>query len=125
MARTSVLRRSCPNRACELRGTSGEGNITKHGFLKVKFGRRRRYRCTACGITFGINTGTTYHFMRPHSSLKFGKEVRTPAIQAGLATKQLSFRDVFLSSRQIRGSNVLLMVIGGGVDRELEQSRAA
>jgi hypothetical protein len=38
-----------------------------------------------------------YNFIRPHRALKFGLEVRTPAIQAGLATKRLSFREVFMA----------------------------
>jgi IS1 family transposase len=36
-----------------------------------------------------------YNFLRPHRALKFGQEVRTPAMQAGLTAKRLSFRDVF------------------------------
>ena len=28
-----------------------------------------------------------YNFVRPHGALKFGREVRTPAMQAGLATR--------------------------------------
>jgi hypothetical protein len=36
-----------------------------------------------------------YNFIRPHSALRFGAEVRTPAMQAGLAARKLSFRDVF------------------------------
>ena len=38
-----------------------------------------------------------YNFLRPHRALKFGREVRTPAMQAGLAKKRLTFRDVFMS----------------------------
>jgi hypothetical protein len=38
-----------------------------------------------------------YNFVRPHMALKFGKSVRTPAMQAGLVTKRLSFRDIFTS----------------------------
>jgi len=37
-----------------------------------------------------------YNFIRPHRSLKFGKERRTPAWQAGLVSRQLSFREIFL-----------------------------
>ena len=37
-----------------------------------------------------------YNFIRPHSALRFGAEVRTPAVQAGLAVRKLSFRDVFM-----------------------------
>ena len=36
-----------------------------------------------------------YNFIRPHSALKFGSEVRTPAKQAGLVRRNLSFRDIF------------------------------
>ena len=38
-----------------------------------------------------------YNFLRPHRALKFGREVRTPAMQAGLTQKRLTFRDVFES----------------------------
>ena len=37
-----------------------------------------------------------YNFIRPHSALRFGAEVRTPAMQAGLAVRKLCFRDVFM-----------------------------
>ena len=37
-----------------------------------------------------------YNFIRPHRSLKLGKERRTPAWQAGVVSRQLSFRDIFL-----------------------------
>jgi IS1 family transposase len=36
-----------------------------------------------------------YNFVRPHSALKFGDETQTPAMQAGLVKKQLSFREIF------------------------------
>jgi IS1 family transposase len=38
-----------------------------------------------------------YNFIRPHRALKFGREIRTPAMQAGLVTKRLSFREVFVA----------------------------
>ncbi len=37
-----------------------------------------------------------YNFIRPHGALRFGREVRTPAMQAGLATRRLTFREVFV-----------------------------
>jgi hypothetical protein len=37
-----------------------------------------------------------YNFIRPHRSLRLGKEKRTPAWQAGLVSRQLSFREIFL-----------------------------
>jgi IS1 family transposase len=36
------------------------------------------------------------NFVRPHSSLKFGSVTRTPAMQAGLAKRALTFREIFL-----------------------------
>ena len=50
-----------------------------------------------------------YNFLRPHRALKFGKTLRTPAMQAGLAKKRLSFRDVFTS--QVAFLLFFLMVI--------------
>jgi hypothetical protein len=36
-----------------------------------------------------------YNFVRRHSSLRFGGDLRTPAMQAGLASRPLAFRDIF------------------------------
>jgi hypothetical protein len=35
-----------------------------------------------------------YNFLRPHLALKFGQQTRTPAMQAGLVSKRLTFRDI-------------------------------
>ena len=53
-----------------------------------------------------------YNFLRPHRALKFGETLRTPAMQAGLAKKRLSFRDVF-TSRAAFFLFVLMMVVAG------------
>ena len=37
----------------------------------------------------------SYNFVLPHSALRFGRETRTPGMQAGLAAKLLRFRGVF------------------------------
>ena len=37
-----------------------------------------------------------YNFVRPHGALKFGRETWTPAMQAGLATRRFTFREVFV-----------------------------
>ena len=42
-----------------------------------------------------------YHFGRPHGALKFGRETRTPAMQAGLATRRLTLRDIFVFLRRV------------------------
>jgi hypothetical protein len=39
-----------------------------------------------------------YNFARPHMALKFGREMRTPAIQAGLTTRRLTLREIFPSA---------------------------
>ena len=42
-----------------------------------------------------------YNFVRPHRALKFGREIRTPAMQAGLTTRRLTIRDIFVSMRSL------------------------
>ena len=42
-----------------------------------------------------------YNFIRLHSALKFGSEIRTPAMQAGLVKNHLSFRDIFMDLKII------------------------
>ncbi len=37
-----------------------------------------------------------YNFGRSHAALRFGREVRTPAMQAGLMSRKLTFRDLFV-----------------------------
>ena len=39
-----------------------------------------------------------YNFVRPHGALKFGREIRTPAMQAGLTIRRLTFRGIFLAT---------------------------
>ena len=39
-----------------------------------------------------------YNFVRPHRALKFGREVRTPAMQAGLTKRRLTLREIFSAS---------------------------
>jgi hypothetical protein len=40
-----------------------------------------------------------YNFIRPHRALKFGRELRTPAMQAGLTNRVLRLREVFSSKK--------------------------
>ena len=42
-----------------------------------------------------------YNFIRPHGALKFGKLIRTPAMQAGLVSRRLRFCDIL---RAVSGS---------------------
>jgi len=52
-----------------------------------------------------------YNFLRPHRALKFGKTIRTPAMQAGLAKKRLSFRDLFTSRAAFFLFGLLMVVV--------------
>ena len=36
-----------------------------------------------------------YHFIRPHRALRFGRETRTPAMQAGLVSAPMNWSDIF------------------------------
>jgi hypothetical protein len=36
-----------------------------------------------------------YNFVRRHSTLRFGRESRTPAMQAGIASRPLTLREIF------------------------------
>jgi hypothetical protein len=47
-----------------------------------------------------------YNFVRPHRALRFGREVRTPAVQAGLTKRRLTFRQIF-------SSRMVLVALGG------------
>jgi hypothetical protein len=38
-----------------------------------------------------------YNFVRPHRALKFGREIKKPAVQAGLSTRRLTLREIFSS----------------------------
>ena len=109
---------ACAKPGCDNRGKLGL-NIVGHGSFATKWGRRRRYRCTVCGGTVSTHTGTAYsglrctrrefdqlrghvellrcyyNFIRPHSALKFDRETRTPAMQAGLVSVPMHWSDIF------------------------------
>jgi hypothetical protein len=40
-----------------------------------------------------------YNFVRRHSTLRFGGKLRTPAMQAGITTRPLTLREIFLWQR--------------------------
>jgi IS1 family transposase len=72
MRKASRHRAACPNGECEQHGRPDSGNVVLHGYSKVKGGRRRRYRCTTCGKTFGVTTGTPYKRLQ-HSMRSFDR----------------------------------------------------
>ena len=64
-----------------------------------------------------------YNFVRPHRALKFGREVRTPAMQAGLTTRRLSFRDIFLAKTIPLWSRVEMFLLTGRATQSLPPAR--
>ena len=54
-----------------------------------------------------------YNFVRPHGALKFGREIRTPAMQAGLTTRWLTFRDIFLATTISLWSRIEVFLLTG------------
>src|SRR5262249_48526008 len=51
-----------------------------------------------------------YNFVRPHRALKFGREIRTPAMQAGLKGKRLTLRKIFCSGIVLLASCEFVLV---------------
>ena len=56
-----VTNRCCPNPACPCYGKFDSGNVIRHSFYKTQSGRRRRFRCQSCNLTFSSTTGTPYY----------------------------------------------------------------
>jgi hypothetical protein len=52
-----------------------------------------------------------YNFIRLHRALKFGCEVKTPAMQAGLTRRQLTFREIFEAGVAFLASKNVLFVL--------------
>ena len=50
---------SCPNEAC-IQNIGSPAKVVRHGFFRVRCGRRRRFRCRGCGRTFSARTNTPY-----------------------------------------------------------------
>ena len=46
-------------------------------------------------------------------ALKFGREIRTPAMQAGLTTRRLTFRDIFLATTIPLWSQIEVFLLTG------------
>jgi hypothetical protein len=62
-----------------------------------------------------------YNFVRPHRALKFGPEVRTPAIQAGLTTRRLTLKGdlppamlLWLSEKVKLGQSTVCVIVDDG-----------
>jgi hypothetical protein len=49
-----------------------------------------------------------YNFIRPHRSLRFGRDVWTPAMMAEVANRELTFRSPFLVAATIEHAAFVL-----------------
>ena len=64
-----------------------------------------------------------YNFIRPHRALRFGRETRTPAMQAGVVNKRLAWSDIVTA----RGPSlrVFVALVHVSVTVQLTESDAA
>ena len=99
--RKPIKDRCCMNAECPLYGQFNTSFIEGYN-LTIRHGNSYLQRKTAshsrehghldAGMALQMRQ---YNFIRPHSALKFGKETGAPAMQAGIVSKKLSFRDIF------------------------------
>ena len=54
----------CPNATCAVQEAAAIHRVRRHGFYRLKRGRRRRYRCRNCDRTFSRTTHTSYYRLR-------------------------------------------------------------
>ena len=64
------MNRTCPNRHCQSQKGNSAVKISPYGYYKTKAGKRRRFRCQICRMTFSSTTGTPY-FRIQHPRSKF------------------------------------------------------
>ena len=97
MRRLHASRRFCPNPECPFHGKSGQGKIARHGFVRLKRGRRRRYRCKACGKTFASTLSTAYYRLQhPRNTFDEVTTLRTEGVSISTIArvKRLSWNTV-------------------------------
>jgi hypothetical protein len=101
----------CPNRSFQLSGTAGAEDSSKLNTsfieqlnLTIRQGSAYLFRRTICLARWKGRLEDHlellrchYNFIRPHRVLKFGREVRTPAMQAGIAARRPTFSEIFSS----------------------------
>ena len=61
--------------------------------------------------------------MRPHRALRFGRETRTPAVQAGLVSQRLAWPDIFTAGGLTR--RIFMAVVHVSVTVQRTESDAA
>ena len=61
-----------------------------------------------------------YNFVRPHRALRFGRETRTPAMRAGLTTRRLTLREVFVCTLTLLLMEIVTMAFRGSRTRAID-----
>ena len=87
MKHTSIKSRCCLNEKCSNYGKFGEGNIIRHSMYKTNQGRRRRFFCKICKITFSSTKGIPYY--RLHKSRADFEEVAQMTVE-GIGISSIS-----------------------------------
>ena len=64
----------------------------------------------------------SYNVIRPHRALKFGRETRTPAMQAGLVTAPMNWSDIFTAPAALYAVHVAVVRVPGAV--QLTETKA-
>ena len=59
----------CPNTECPVCNAGEKATVAPHGFYKTRSGRRRRYRCCECKLTFGSTKETAYYRLQHRREL--------------------------------------------------------
>ena len=57
----------------------------------------------------------SYHVIRPHRALKFGRETRTPAMHAGLVNAPMNWSDIFTAPAALYAFHVAVVRVPGAV----------
>ena len=55
---------ACPNRACQMYGRVGKGNVVGNGTYRTESGPVRKFLCRACGRTFSERSNTAFFNLR-------------------------------------------------------------
>ena len=113
-------------------GGQGEHRFTWSGTLNTSFverlnltirqgsaSLRRRSRCHARGadqLHGHVDLLRCYdNVIRPHRALKFGRETRTPAMQAGLVNAPMNWSDIFTAPAALYAFPVAVVRVPGAV----------
>jgi len=55
---------ACPNKACQMHGQVGKGNVVGNGTYRTESGQVRKFLCRSCGRTFSERSNTAFFNLR-------------------------------------------------------------